>query len=92
MQSDEIAEKLICAINNSTDATRKETPFYLVHGWDAHSTLKAMQSSLKQGHGRQFDALKWGREVNRQHEIALRMAKEYQAIERLSESSNTMRH
>ncbi|POM66574.1 Hypothetical protein PHPALM_17546 [Phytophthora palmivora] len=29
---DEIAEKLIFAINNSMDATRKETPFYLVHG------------------------------------------------------------
>ncbi|POM58634.1 Hypothetical protein PHPALM_36696 [Phytophthora palmivora] len=29
---DEIAEKLIFAINNSMDATRKETPFYVVHG------------------------------------------------------------
>ncbi|OWY96656.1 reverse transcriptase, partial [Phytophthora megakarya] len=28
---DEIAEKLIFAINNSMDTTRKETPFYLVH-------------------------------------------------------------
>ncbi|OWZ05340.1 reverse transcriptase [Phytophthora megakarya] len=50
--------KLIFAINNSTDATRKEKPFYLVHGWDAHSTLRAMTSSLKQGNGRQSDALK----------------------------------
>ncbi|OWY95243.1 reverse transcriptase [Phytophthora megakarya] len=61
---DEIAEKLIFAINNSTDATRKETPFYLVHGWDAHSTLGAMTSPFKQGNGRQSDALKWRREVN----------------------------
>ncbi|OWY93645.1 reverse transcriptase [Phytophthora megakarya] len=28
---DEIAERLVFAINNSHDMTRKETPFYLVH-------------------------------------------------------------
>ncbi|POM61914.1 hypothetical protein PHPALM_28993 [Phytophthora palmivora] len=58
------------------DATRKETPFYLVHGWDAQSTLRAMTSSLKRGSGKQTDALAWRREVNRQQEIALEMAKE----------------
>ncbi|KAE9025443.1 hypothetical protein PR001_g12433 [Phytophthora rubi] len=73
---------MIFAINNSQDGTRKETPFYLVHGWDAQSTLKAMSSSLKRGSGRQYDALAWWREVNRQQEIALRMAKEYQATEK----------
>ncbi|GMF26886.1 unnamed protein product [Phytophthora lilii] len=31
---DEIAERLVFAINNSHDATRKDTPFYLVYGWD----------------------------------------------------------
>ncbi|GMF62340.1 unnamed protein product [Phytophthora fragariaefolia] len=31
---DDIAEKMAHAINNSMDTTRKETPFYLVHGWD----------------------------------------------------------
>ncbi|GMF61144.1 unnamed protein product [Phytophthora fragariaefolia] len=30
---DDIAEKKVHAINNSMDTTRKETPFYLVHGW-----------------------------------------------------------
>ncbi|GMF36978.1 unnamed protein product [Phytophthora fragariaefolia] len=54
---DEIVERLVFAINNSQDTTRKETPFYLVHGWDAQSTLKAMASSLKRGFGRQSDAL-----------------------------------
>ncbi|KAE8886293.1 hypothetical protein PF005_g7576 [Phytophthora fragariae] len=78
---DEIVEKLIFAINNSHDSTRKDTPFYLVHGWDARSTLPAMSSSLKQGFGRQSDALAWGREANRQQKIALGMAKEYQATE-----------
>ncbi|KAE8902500.1 hypothetical protein PF005_g22615 [Phytophthora fragariae] len=78
---DEIAEKLIFAINNSQDGTRKETPFYLVHGWDAQSMLKAMSSSRKRGSGRQSDALAWRREVNRQQEIALSMSKEHQATD-----------
>ncbi|GMF66316.1 unnamed protein product [Phytophthora lilii] len=48
---DEIAERLVFVINNSFDLTRKETPFYLVHGWDARSTLKAMATSLRQALG-----------------------------------------
>ncbi|GMF46755.1 unnamed protein product [Phytophthora fragariaefolia] len=79
---DEIVERLVFAINNSQDTTRKETPFYVVHGWDAQSTLKATASSLKRGFGRQSDALAWRREINRQQEIALKMAKEYQAVEK----------
>ncbi|POM69599.1 Reverse transcriptase [Phytophthora palmivora] len=75
--SNKIAEKLIFTINNSIDATRKETSFYLVHGWDAQSTLRAMTSSFKRGSGRQTDAL----------EIALEMAKEYQATEKSREQS-----
>ncbi|ETP52665.1 hypothetical protein F442_02351 [Phytophthora nicotianae P10297] len=66
----------------SGDTTRKETPFYLVHGWDARSTLRAMSSSLGRGTNRQSDALTWRREVNRQHEVALTMAKDYQAAEK----------
>ncbi|KAG3175318.1 hypothetical protein PC128_g17816 [Phytophthora cactorum] len=50
---DEIAEKLVFVIFTSQDTTRKETPFYLVHGWDAQTTLRAMTSSLKRGSGRQ---------------------------------------
>ncbi|OWZ09084.1 hypothetical protein PHMEG_00018269 [Phytophthora megakarya] len=49
-----IAEKLIFAINNSMDTTTKETPFFLVHEWDAQSPLKLMSSSLKRGLGRQL--------------------------------------
>ncbi|POM65855.1 Hypothetical protein PHPALM_18370 [Phytophthora palmivora] len=41
-----------------------------------------MTSSLKRGSGKQTDALAWRREVNRQQEIALEMAKEYQATEK----------
>ncbi|GMF47146.1 unnamed protein product [Phytophthora fragariaefolia] len=84
---DEIVERLVFAINNSQDTTRKETPFYLVQGWDAQLTLKAMASSLKRGFGRQLDALAWRREVNRQQEIALKMAKEYQAVEKARRAS-----
>ncbi|OWY95450.1 hypothetical protein PHMEG_00034542 [Phytophthora megakarya] len=73
---DEIAERLVFAINNSHDMTRKETPFYLVHGWDAHTTLRAMTTSLKLGVGKQTEALVWRREINRQQQIALEMAKE----------------
>ncbi|OWY91874.1 reverse transcriptase [Phytophthora megakarya] len=42
---DEIAERLVFAINNSHDMTRKKTPFYLVHGWGAHTTLRATTTS-----------------------------------------------
>ncbi|OWZ16025.1 hypothetical protein PHMEG_00010245 [Phytophthora megakarya] len=42
---DEIAEHQVFAINNSIDTTSKETPFYLVHRWDASSTMKAMTTS-----------------------------------------------
>ncbi|GMF50617.1 unnamed protein product [Phytophthora fragariaefolia] len=38
---DEYAEPLTFALNTSYDITRDETPFYLVHGWDARSTLEA---------------------------------------------------
>ncbi|OWY93001.1 reverse transcriptase [Phytophthora megakarya] len=39
---DDHAERLMFALNTSFDATRLDTPFYLIHGWDPHSTLKAM--------------------------------------------------
>ncbi|KAG3212116.1 hypothetical protein PC129_g16921 [Phytophthora cactorum] len=79
---DELVERLIFAINNSMDTTRKETPFYLVHGWDARFTLRAMSTSMRRGFGKQSDARAWRREASRQQEIALTMAKEYQASEK----------
>ncbi|KAE8985840.1 hypothetical protein PR002_g22521 [Phytophthora rubi] len=56
---DDIAEKLVHAINNSRDTTRRETPFYLVHGWDAQSTLKAMASTIKRDPAGSADAKQW---------------------------------
>ncbi|KAE9162606.1 hypothetical protein PF005_g30785 [Phytophthora fragariae] len=79
---DDIAEKLVHAINNSRDTTRRETPFYLVHGWDAQSTLKTMTSTIKRDPTGSADAKQWRREANRQREIALQLAKEYQPAEK----------
>ncbi|OWZ01075.1 hypothetical protein PHMEG_00027610 [Phytophthora megakarya] len=63
---DEIAEHLVFAINKAMDTTRKETHFYLVLGWDASSTMKAMTTSLRHGTLKQSEALAWRPEVNRQ--------------------------
>ncbi|GMF64235.1 unnamed protein product [Phytophthora fragariaefolia] len=87
---DDIAEKMAHAINNSMDTTRKETPFYLVHGWDAQSTLKAMTRSLRLGDGSLTDAAAWRREANRQHEAALATTKRYQATEKARRAKEHM--
>ncbi|KAJ8569455.1 hypothetical protein ON010_g5807 [Phytophthora cinnamomi] len=39
---DDHAERLMFALDTSFDATRLDTPFYLVHGWDAQRTVAAM--------------------------------------------------
>ncbi|GMF27859.1 unnamed protein product [Phytophthora fragariaefolia] len=78
---DDIAEKLVHAINNPRDSTRQETPFYLVHGWDDRSPLKAMTESIRQGHTNSVDtsdAAEWRREANRQSQVALYLAAEFQ--------------
>ncbi|POM78675.1 LOW QUALITY PROTEIN: Reverse transcriptase [Phytophthora palmivora] len=65
---DVIAEKMVYAINNSRDSTRQETPFYLVHGWDARSTMKVMTESFRQGQNSSADLAapaEWRREANR---------------------------
>ncbi|GMF51247.1 unnamed protein product [Phytophthora fragariaefolia] len=52
-----------------------------------------MASSLKRGFDRQSDVLAWRREVNHQQEIAAKLAKEYQAVEkarRASEHNNSL--
>ncbi|OWZ23632.1 hypothetical protein PHMEG_0001484 [Phytophthora megakarya] len=79
---DEIADHLIFAINNLIYTTRKETPFFLVHGWDTSSTMKATTTSLRHGTPKQSEALAWRREVNRQQELAWQMAQEYQHTEK----------
>ncbi|KAJ0391495.1 hypothetical protein P43SY_010994 [Pythium insidiosum] len=50
-QSDyeDIVGRLMFALNTSYDATRKETPFYLAHGWDARTTVRAMPTPPPRG-------------------------------------------
>ncbi|GMF47823.1 unnamed protein product [Phytophthora fragariaefolia] len=82
---DDIAEKLVHAINNSRDSTRQETLFYLVHGWEARSTLKAMTESIRQGQtnsAETSDTTEWRREANRQSDVALYLAAEFQRKEK----------
>ncbi|GMG18243.1 unnamed protein product [Phytophthora fragariaefolia] len=82
---DDIAEKLVHAINNPRDSTRWGTPFYLVHGWDARSTLKAMTESIRQRQANSAaitDAAEWRQEANRQREVALYLAAEFQRKEK----------
>ncbi|POM67595.1 LOW QUALITY PROTEIN: Hypothetical protein PHPALM_16374, partial [Phytophthora palmivora] len=82
---DDIAEKMVYAINNSRDSARQETPFYLVHDWDARSTMKAMTESVRHGQNSATDLAapaEWRREANRQREVALRLAAEYQLKEK----------
>ncbi|POM76591.1 Hypothetical protein PHPALM_6145 [Phytophthora palmivora] len=82
---DDIAEKMAYTINNSRDSTRQETPFYLVHGWDARSTLNAMTESVRHGQNSSANLAapaEWRRQANRQREVALRLAAEYQLKEK----------
>ncbi len=75
---DDLAERLTLAINTSFDFTRKETPFYLIHGWDAKTTLDAMIPAVL---GRtQVDAVssKWRKRLREQHQLALKRAYDLQ--------------
>ncbi|KAJ0390881.1 hypothetical protein P43SY_010484 [Pythium insidiosum] len=69
--------RLLFAINTSVDATRRETPFFLVHGWDARSTVSAMLSPAPQGRDK-LDAYVWRLRVQREQEKAIELAREYQ--------------
>lgn len=74
---DTLAESLMFALNTAYDRIRQETPFYLVHGWDARSTLQAMVPPL-QGQRRYGSAVEWRRETLRRHEQAMKKAWELQ--------------
>ncbi|GMF22208.1 unnamed protein product [Phytophthora lilii] len=45
---DDQVEKLMRALNTSFDATRLDTPFYLVHGWDPPQTKAKVKRSEAQ--------------------------------------------
>ncbi|KAE9252277.1 hypothetical protein PF002_g3904 [Phytophthora fragariae] len=75
---DDQVEKLMWALNMSLDATRLDTPFYLVHGWDPQSTVSAMLGPRPAGVD-QRTAYEWRRGVQRQYEYAQAWAKDLQA-------------
>ena len=65
---DEYAERLTFAINTAHDRVRGDTPFYLIHGWDPRSTLKA---NLPLGCTKTRDsAISWRYHIQRQYQRA----------------------
>ncbi|OWY97653.1 reverse transcriptase, partial [Phytophthora megakarya] len=62
---DELAERLMWAVNTSFDFTRLDTPFYLVHGWDAQGTVEAMMGDFPRD-VQLRDAQEWRTKIQRQ--------------------------
>jgi hypothetical protein len=71
---DDLAESLMFALNTSYDHTRRDTPFFLVHGWDPRNTLQAMLSPTQGGD----TSTNWRRRVQRLHEYSIAMARDIQ--------------
>ncbi|OWZ07254.1 reverse transcriptase, partial [Phytophthora megakarya] len=86
---DELAEKLMWALNTSFDVTRLDTPFYLVHGWDAQGTVEAMVGDVSRD-VQLRDAQEWRIKVQRQVEYARTWARDLQekAKKRRAEDHN----
>ncbi|ETO58389.1 hypothetical protein F444_23234 [Phytophthora nicotianae P1976] len=72
---DEYAERLTFALNTAYDRIRGETPFYLVHGWDARSTLEATLPLGITRH-RDVEPRRWRFNVQRQYQQARKLANE----------------
>ncbi|OWZ09715.1 reverse transcriptase [Phytophthora megakarya] len=74
---DDHAERLMFTLNTSFDATRRDIPFYLVHGWDAQGTISSMlgpkPSSLPER-----TAYEWRRKFQRDYSYARACAKDLQ--------------
>ncbi|OWZ03353.1 reverse transcriptase [Phytophthora megakarya] len=66
---DDHAERLMFALNVSFDATRLDTPFCLVHGWDARSTVSAMLGP-KPSSVPERSAYEWRRKLQREYSYA----------------------
>ncbi|POM60635.1 hypothetical protein PHPALM_30476 [Phytophthora palmivora] len=74
---DDHVEKLMFALNTSFDATRLETPFYLVHGWDAQNTISAMLGP-KPASVPERSAYEWRRMMQRDYSYAVAFAEDLQ--------------
>ncbi|OWZ03222.1 reverse transcriptase [Phytophthora megakarya] len=64
-------------LNTSFDFTRLDTPFYLVHGWDAQGTVEAMMGDVPRD-VQLRDAQEWRTKVQRQVEYARAWARDLQ--------------
>ncbi|OWZ08045.1 reverse transcriptase [Phytophthora megakarya] len=74
---DELAEKLMWALNTSFDFTRLDTPFYLVHGWDVQGTVETLMGDVPRD-VQLMDAQEWRTKVQRQMEYARAWARDLQ--------------
>jgi hypothetical protein len=87
---DDHAERLMFALNTSYDANRLDTPFYLVHGWDAQGTVSAMlgprPSSVPER-----TAYEWRRKFQRDYSYALACAKDLQKKAKRARSAEQTR-
>ncbi|OWZ04306.1 reverse transcriptase [Phytophthora megakarya] len=63
---DKLAEKLMWALNTSFDFTRLDTPFYLVHGWDAQA--RDLQEKAKKRRAEDHNR-KWKQLTDRLKEV-----------------------
>ena len=72
---DDLAETLMFSLNTSYDHSRRDTPFYLVHGWDPKTTVSAMLADHPPGGD---TATTWRRKMRRMHEYASSLALDIQ--------------
>jgi ribonuclease HI len=86
---DLIAERLMFAINTSIDTVRKETPFFLVFGWDPRTTMQAMIPS-KPVTAKEREPFKWRQQQLTLHHRAMDLAYQLQrkAKEKRKETHN----
>ncbi|OWZ22536.1 reverse transcriptase [Phytophthora megakarya] len=74
---DDDAERLMFALNVSFDEARLDTPFYLVHGWDARRTVSAMLGP-KPSSIPERSAYEWRWKLQRGYNYALACAEDLQ--------------
>ncbi|KAH9132131.1 hypothetical protein AeRB84_021365 [Aphanomyces euteiches] len=70
---DEYAVRLTFAINTTPSATRGDTPFFLMHGWDPFTTITAGLPSTRSG---DHEAHRWRSQLHQQHLFCKAMAHE----------------
>ncbi len=75
---EELAGRLMFALNTAFDSTRRQTPFFLVHGWDARTTMSAMLAPVPTGGRSRLQAYAWRIKNQRQYQYATEWARELQ--------------